>query len=351
MTSAAIPLLKSTLVFIAALLLAGCLQQETLTTVPDAENILFTAEGDLIVSGGRNIYQITEYTDALGKTGYHRRAMYDDQCMFAGIVQQGEWVITVCQEYVLQWSGFFLKLVRDNHLLAANVHQRPLTFQRLDKGLRNDPVDALALPNGMAVTPDGHLLLADGNFFAKSGVARIRMDYSSDLPRVTGFDRDWIGSAYGLSSANGVRVQGQEVFISDGNKVRRLTFDQAGNLPLELTDSSGGVISNRATDNVIYQGGIIIDDIMPICGGVAVTQFVSGQLVYVNRQGQEYATQLLSLESPSSLAIGQPPLFSGSDLIVTEKGILYDHISTVGNKLTRVPMGLDLTAPDVCALY
>lgn len=343
--------LIGTLSLLVAATLAGCVEQQTMTTIPDAENVMFTTQGDLIVSGGSNIYQVTASTNGLGETEYQRRAMYDGKCMFAGIAQQGDWVFTACQEYVFKRSGFFFSLVRDNHLLAANIHQRPMMFTALDKKLKNDPMDALSLPNGMALTPDGKLLLADGNLLATAGVARISVDTRGSLPSVTKFERNWVGTDYGLSTPNGVRVSGNELFISDGNKVRRMTFDSQGNLPLEFIDQYGSSFSNKGADNVIYSGGILIDDIMPVCGGVAVTHFVAGQLVYVNRDGDSYATQALSFESPSSMAIGQAPMFSGSDLIVTEKGILYDKVSKVGNKATHVPLRFDVNDPATCQAF
>ena len=333
----------------AALLISGCIEKEKIATVPDAENILFTTQGDLLVTGGQNIYQLEQLSNDDGSTYFDPKSVYSgDKCSFAGIAQSGDWAFAVCKEMYFEWKGFTFRFVQDTHLLAADLTEESINFVALDTGLENDPMDAMVIPNGLAFAPTGELLIADENFFAQSSVGRITLDYSGDYPKVVQFEADWLGSDYGVESPNGVRVSGAELYVSDKNRVRRFHFNEAGEIPLLFTNSAGDEVSNLPDDNIFYTGSVIIDDIMPYCGGIAVTHFLEGQLVYQNAVGEKYSTLPFSFDSPSALAIGQGPFFNGNDLIVTEKGVLLEHNSDIGNQLTRVPMDFDLSDPLTC---
>lgn len=335
---------------IALTALAGCIEKEKLVKIPDAENILFTNTGKLIVSGGKNIYQIIEKTDVHGNKYFDDDPLYSGgNCAFGGIAQSGNWVFTVCGELKFEWKGFTFRLRQDNHLMAADLTAEDLEFKVVETTLDKDPLDSLAIPNGIAFTPSGQLAIADENFFAQSSVGLITLNYDGEDPVLTHFDQDWLGAEFGVQSPNGVRATENELFVSDGNKVRKFTFDDNGNIPLEFITDDGQVIDNGPSSNEIYSGSLIIDDIMPYCGGIAVTHFLEGQLVYQDKNGDKYSTLPFAMESPSALAIGQAPMFSGNDLLVTEKGVLLEHGSNIGNHLTKVPMDFDLNDPATCA--
>jgi len=332
-----------------ALFISGCIEKEKIVTIPDAENLLFTSQGDLLVNGGKSIYQVTSHTESDGSTIYIPKSVYDgDRCSFGGIAQQGDWVFSVCKEVYIKWKGFTFQLVQDTHLLAANLHERPINFKALDQGLEYDPLDAMTIPNGIAFAPTGELIIADTNFFAQSDVGRITLDYSGDLPQIAKFEANWLGGEYGFESPNGPRVIGDTLYISDSNKVRRLVFNESGEIPLLFTNAEGHEVSNLPDDNLFYTGGVIVDDILPYCDGIAVTQFLEGKLVYQDAQGQQYKTMPFSFESPSALAVGQGPMFNGSDLMVTEKGVILEFNSGIGNQLSRLPMDFDLSDPLTC---
>jgi len=271
----------------AALLVSGCIEKEKIAKVPDAENILFTTQGQLFVSGGTNIYQVKATENSDGTTSYKEDPVYfgDRKCAFGGIAQSGDWAFSVCKELYLEWKGWTLRTVQDTHLLAADLTKEHIVFKPLDEDLENDPMDTMFIPNGIGFAPTGELIIADTNFFAPSTVGRITLDYSGDYPRVTHFNADWLGSEYGFESPNGVRVDGDTMYISDANKVRRLFFNEAGEVPLLFDDANGDQVSNLPDDNEFYTGGIIVDDIMPYCGGIAVTHFAESKLVFQNAAG------------------------------------------------------------------
>ncbi|MCH8499855.1 MAG: hypothetical protein LAT63_15365 [Marinobacter sp.] len=164
-------------------------------------------------------------------------------------------------------------------------------------------------------------------------------------PQVTALDKHFLGAEQGITTPNGVRVAGNHVFVSNNSSAYRFTLDDNG----QLIDSQQ-VISGA-------DGIAIIDDIMPYCDGLAVTDYLLGRLLYfrhqVDAQGNEsfnkvYETAPFGFSFPSAIAIGQPPFFSGDQLLITEKGILQDTTSTTGNKLTSARLSLDLNDPTVC---
>lgn len=335
---------------LAALLLpalAGCLQKDKLATLPDAENLLFTSDGRLLVSSGTGVVELR----AQG-TGHVAVPVASEAgtCNHTGLAQLGDWVFTACQK------GLGLLGTADNHLLAARlVAGQPLQFVQVDRA-SPDPMDALAIPNGLAVSPDGRLLVADYNLFAAAGVARVALSFAGARPRIVGFEPNWLSGSHGVFHPNGVRVQGQELFVSDLSSVKRYRFDAAGQVPLYLAAPDGRSVKNEV---LVYQGLGIVDDIQPHCGGVVVTDFTGGRLVYMAPTGpdanglpgyrQALASPLQSLQQPSAVVVGRAPLFGGHDVLVTEKGLLFDFGSPYGNRLSRVRSDIDLNTPEGCA--
>ena len=43
-------------------------------------------------------------------------------------------------------------------------------------------------------------------------------------------------------------------------------------------------------------------------------------------------------DCPSSVTFGKGPMFSGNELIITEKGMMFEHRSGYGNKVSAMMM-------------
>ncbi len=341
--------LNTALVLSLSFSLSGCFEKTNITKIGDAENILFVDDGRLLVSGGNNIYEVKRNGDK-----YSSQPLYLDSnnqpisCNFTGIAQYQNWIISSCVEtsYIL-WTN--------NHLLAANTHQPELTFNVISS-FGNDVYDQLALPNGLAFTKDGALLVADYDLLATSGIAKITLDFSGQQPSILSLEENFVGPDHGLSSPNGIRVVDNLLYVSDGNAVKRYKITTDGSIPQYVADE--GV--TRANETVMWQGGLatIVDDIMPLCGGVVISDYLAGKVKYIKRAtdaygnnetfSQAWSTGLLALQSPSSMAIGKPPMFSGDKLLVTEKGLLQETFSNLGNRLSTLSLPIDLNQPDRC---
>ncbi len=335
-----------------ALGLIGCIEKETIAVIGDAENILTTSDGQLLVSGGDNIYRV--YPDSANNgpdplfPGNARLGQY--ACNFTGIAQREHWVFTSC---VQRRFLFFT----DHHLLVADLREDQPVFEVITPLTGMDPYDAIGLPNGLAFAPDGALLVADYDLVYKSGIARVELDFSGTRPQVTSVEKHFVDPlTHGLNAVNGIRVAGDYLYLSDVNSVKRLRFDASAGVPASVPDGRGGMRPNITT---MWSGGLaIVDDIMPLCDGLAFTSYLSGSVHYVARYtddaGEEYFPQLyasppFAFDSPSALAMGQiPGVFDGDSLLVTEKGLLGDLRSGKGNRLSRASLSLDLNDPQLC---
>lgn len=263
------------------------------------------------------------------------------------MAQYGDWVFSTCQQTKFEWKGWTFRLWQDSHLLAANIKNEKLNFKIISKET-DDPLDKLSLPNGLAFTPDGKLLMADSNFIGPSGVARISLDFNGEYPTIIQVEQNWLADEYGIDTPNGVRVSDNNLYVSNNNVLRKLTFNENSEIPLVFFNAEGEEISNLPDDTVFYKGNFIIDDFMPYCDGIAVTHFIEGQLVYQTATGEKYSTLPLSFEFPSALAHGNGQKFAGDSLFVTEKGILRELNSSVGNRVSRINMEFDLSNPLTC---
>lgn len=288
------------------LLLAACTPKQPVLDLPDAENLHFTPDGRLIASG-KGIYEIV-----LRNGRYEALPLYAGDCAFAGIAQRGNWLYSVCATGPL-WAS-------KRYLLAAEV-QPGITpqFQIIKQ------ID-LVIPNGMAFDRNGVLLLADENFLGGGKVVRVHIADGA-TPQVTRID-DWLDYRHGVFYPNGIRVVGDQLFLTDTGNVKIIRFDD-----------NGTILANRT----LFSRNTIFDDLLPACGGAAVADYINGTVLYIDRDGNKrYESSAQSFPGASSLQIGRPPLFTGYQLLVTEKGMLLETDSRIGDKLSTIRADFDL---------
>ncbi len=310
--------LKLGSIVVATTLLSGCyVDKDKIVSVGDAENMLFTDSGRLIVSGGEGIYEVTSVNGSYDTTPLYP----ENQCQFTGIAQHGDWLFAVCSEGLFKSS-----------LLVAQ-EQETINFEKLTD------LSGFIIANGIDFSPQGDLLLANYNILSwpRLGVTKLPVHHDvlaasdgevPDADRVLGsLQHGWLAG-----NPNGVRVSGNRLFTTEGGSVFRHELNALG----EVVDRT--LLSHRNS---------ILDDLYPLCGGAIVTDFLAGNVYYVDANGYEdpnYQTGALSIAGPSSVTIPKGNGFASNQLLVTAKGILQETESSIGNKVWALNLPFNIRA-------
>jgi hypothetical protein len=282
-----------------------CGTKTRLVDIPQAENILFTKDGRLLVSGGTNVFEIVR--DDTAPSGYRGVPLYDGTDNFTGMAQIGNTL------YAATFGG---------GLYAGQLSQSPLKLQPIhDLGIGS--------ANGMATGPDGELYIANGPLAANvkpdPKIIRLRFDARNPLSIVE--QTDWLTK--GLLIPNGLRRRGRTLYVTDaslypfatgGIKSVRIRADGTPGKPQLFAN-----VSISPLDDMGFDGPDIL-----------AANIYGGALARVGRDGLVNAkTAPGRFDYPSSVAIGRPPLFDRRIWLVTEKGPLNgDPTSTNGNALS-----------------
>lgn len=276
---------------------SDCGEKTVLLTIPSAENILFADDGRLFVSGGTNVFEITRDGD-----DYAATPLYEGSCNFTGLAIIGE---------VLYANCF------DGQLYAARLGAHPALQAIHDLGL--------GAPNGLAASAGGALYLVNGPLPTASlpapKIVRLRLDPADPFHVVE--QRDWASA--GLLAPNGLQIHDGAVYVSNSGlgglgEIRRY--------PINVDGSAG--------DGAQFASLLSVPDDFSFVGdAVLVAYFGTGQIALLDASGKlQSSTALLSFSFPSQVKLGRPPLFASDDLLVTEKGLLGDNQTPIGNRLS-----------------
>lgn len=276
-----------------------------LLDIPQAENSLFTNTGRLFVSGGKNVYEVVR--DSAAPSGYRAVAQSAVEDNFTGIAQQGNVL------YVAAFSGALYA----EHLDAPTPDLHVISTLNMNA------------PNGMALGADGSLYIANGPFPSGSlpnpKIERLRFAATDPLTVID--EQTWIG--HGLLAPNGVRIKGNTLYLTDSSLLP-LSLTVVRRVDIQADGSPGPLSTFASLDDSIP------DDLSADGSGWLLAEFTRGGIATIDGNGNITGeTAAHTFASTSSVRRGQPPLFSSTDWVVTEKGsLLGDGQSSTGNALS-----------------
>lgn len=283
---------------------AACGELVRLVAIPDAENLRFLSDGRLVVSGGRNVYEITGSL----ASGFSARPLSAEDCNFTGLAVSGG-------------------------RLYANCADGRLFSGPLSGALVLAPTGVIAgacLLNGLEAGPDGALYAVDAPLSPACAtqaprIVRLRVDADGAVVE----QQDWLvgspggGLAFGTDNVlrfpNGLTREGSRFFGTDGGSVYAVDWQPDG--------SAGQVVP-------LHFAGSVLDDLSTADAGLLVADYGGGRILLLDRDGGVVDAGEALFESPSAVRLGQPPLFEPGDLLVTEKGVIGDPDGPSGNVLS-----------------
>ncbi len=326
-------LTKFILVFlfsISMLALTGC--NDKLGTladkIPDAENLLFTSDGRLFITASEHVY---EYTNAKGA----ELVLHTANAEFLGMAQVGNYLYVVrstmrvkpfqqldianlLQQGLAQYLfNTFSDLIMNKELLRADLTQTSLNFLPVYT-LKN-----MFLPNGMAADSSGNLYIADETFLSIGQIVKVTIS-GNNFSQET-----WLSTSNGVCSPNGMSIRDNTLYFTDF----KMSTLKAMVKKVDIINGRPGSVST------LYSQTGLFDDLeagnYKGVDGIVVANFAKGSLLLLDKNGKLVSEILKGeLDFPSSVRIGKGSMFNSDDLIITEKGILMEKESNIGNKVS-----------------
>jgi hypothetical protein len=275
---------------------SDCGERTVLLPLAGAENLIFSPEGRLFVSGGENLFEI------------HKN---DDDSFRADVISS-------------ESAGFTGLVVRAGYLYAASGDGR-LWGGALTATPRIVPIHTMTgmcIANGAALGADGRIYVVDEPLsicVPDPKIKRFTLDAADPLKVVD--EEVWLqGSPLGLLPfgigntlrfPNGLQSDGPRFYGTDGGSIYTIDL---------LEDGSAGPVTP------IYFTVDAHDDLGLVADGVLLTNFLTGRISLISRDGElQQATAPATFSFPSSVRLGRPPMFEATDIVVTETGLLLDH--------------------------
>lgn len=296
--------------------------------VPDAENAFFSQNGRLFVTGGNAIYEVTGDDSSV-------RIFYDSTGIFGGMAQSGKWLYVVYASMKETMSAIDLcSLITTGDvsaltdcLLKKTVIRADLTLAAGDMVFEEVCVlEGTFLPNGMAADSQGNIYITDGPFLPRGQIIRLVIS-NSDTPVVK--QEAWLTYRDGAYSPNGIVIRDNVLYFTD--------FVMASAKSAQVKKVS--IINGRpGTVETVYSAAGLFDDLdagiyrdSPV---LAVADYLGNSIILVSPAGGTGIKIRSSMFScPSSVHFGAGGLFDANELIITEKGLLYDYYSPIGNRI------------------
>ena len=180
----------------------------------------------------------------------------------------------------------------------------------------------MGLPNGMASDNQGRLYITDGPTSQTPQIVRVTLGAGNPMTVVG----DEVWTTEGLEFPNGITWDGSAMFIADASQsgspglVKRIALNP---------DGSAGM------PTVIYEHASVLDDLDVFDDDtLIVSDFTNGRVFLIGKDGAVLSSSpIASFVAASAVMRGTPPLFDPDDILVTDKGLLGERLTTNGNAL------------------
>jgi len=272
--------------------------------VNEAENLFFTEEGRLFVSGVEDIYEIERAADGT----YTKTDHFDGDCVVEGIVRRQSYLYGVC--WTLQPD-----LSTRAFLIAGELTDDPdfRIIAELDKDV---------VPNGMTVDPEGRVYVT----YTTSVGQIVRLTFAEPLALKS--KELWVSQ---LPNVNGIKYLDGALYVT---LLSEALMGQFVRIAVRADGSAG------KPETLYERWFAVLDDVLPFEDGFVISDFLKGTLIFWSRERGAYAeTPAGTFFGPTSLAQGKPPMFDERQLIVAEKGNFLIRDETRGDLLSayRLP--------------
>lgn len=287
-----------------------CGEAVPLVTIPDAENILFTPEGRLFVSGGLNVYEITKMPGG----DFIATPIADSECGFTGLVQKGNVLYAVCG---------------DSRLFAGEITSTPVLTQIYTF------TENMCIPNGATLGLDGKIYVVDEPLNPTCippdpRIVRLTVDPNDPFNIIE--QETWVqGGPLGLfflnldqtlRFPNGLANIGNTFYSTDGGVVFSVEL---------LQDGTAGPPTALFFEPTAHDDLSVTDDNQSLL----VSDFFFGRIFQLSLDGELLQeTDPFTFASVAAVQQGRPPMFESTDILVAEKGLLQDTVTPIGNVLT-----------------
>ena len=247
--------------------------------VVSAENLLFTSDGRLFVTGDEGIYDV--HRQAGGSYVATTIALPDD-CQFGGIAEAHGVIYANCYNF----SDSFVYAAR-----LADTHGEALAFKQVSK------LSGVLLANGLAADDQGRLYVAS-TFIGQI----LRLTPSAQDPLSLSPPETWLNGS-GLLT-NGIKLFEGSVYWTDGGSIKRASL---------ASGKKHGPVQTLVSELTVF------DDLSVDQQGIVVTETLAGLRGY-SLTGKATGVTRAPIEGPSAVAraLGRAGL-SQTALVVTER--------------------------------